>query len=145
MKKLTILLCVMLSAAMLQAKSDEDQIRQVIQEAYVDAIHNQISIESIDKGFHPGFEMILLGRDQITISKLPIYTWRENIHQAKAAGRKPEAKTECKILFIDITGVSAVAKFELHREGTLLFTDYMSFYKFEDGWKIVSKIFHRHQ
>ena len=145
MKKLTLLLCVMLSAAMLQAKSDEDQIRKVIQEAYVDGLQNWESLEQIDKGFHPGFVYIVLGRDGSTIGTVPIYTWRENIRQGKKSGRMPETKTECKILFVDVTGRAAVAKFELYRDNKLVFTDYLSFYKFEEGWRIVSKIANAHQ
>jgi len=63
---------------------------------------------------------------------------------AKEAGRVPSVKTECKFLNIDITGNAAMAKIELHREGKLIFTDYLFLYKFKDSWKIVNKIYFRH-
>ena len=30
------------------------------------------------------------------------------------------------------------------RDGKHVFSDYLSLYKFEDGWKIIGKIFYRH-
>ncbi len=45
---------------------------------------------------------------------------------------------------IDITGTAAVVRLELFRDGVHVFTDYLSLYKFSEGWKIVSKIFYRY-
>ena len=42
---------------------------------------------------------------------------------------------------MDVTGKSAVARVEIHRDGKHVFTDYLSLYQFADGWKIVAKIF----
>jgi hypothetical protein len=42
---------------------------------------------------------------------------------------------------VDITNNEAVARVEVHRDGKHIFTDYLSLYKFADGWKIVGKIF----
>ena len=46
---------------------------------------------------------------------------------------------------IDITGSAAVARVELYRDFKHIFTDYLSLYRFDDGWKIVGKIFYQHQ
>jgi hypothetical protein len=53
-------------------------------------------------------------------------------------------KTTCVYKNIDITGNAAVAKIELYRSDKLIFTDYLSLYKFEEGWRVVSKIYFRH-
>lgn len=45
---------------------------------------------------------------------------------------------------IEVVGNAAVAKVELYREDKKIFTDFLSLYKFEEGWRIVSKIYHRH-
>ncbi|HET8648387.1 MAG TPA: nuclear transport factor 2 family protein [Vicinamibacteria bacterium] len=45
---------------------------------------------------------------------------------------------------IDVTGNAAVAQVQLHRNGKHTFTDFLSLYRFPDGWKIVGKIFHSH-
>ena len=73
----------------------------------------------------------------------PIYTWSANISRAVEAGQLPELETTAKYPMIDISGNAAVAKVELYRGGKQIFTDYLSLYKFDDGWKIVSKIYYR--
>jgi hypothetical protein len=145
MKKLFLVLTI--TAAFFQlahAQSDVTLIKKVINDSYVIGIHNDGLIEEIEKGFHPTFVLLGLGKDSTSVTQLPIATWVENIKQSKAAGKKPATETKCKYLFVDITGNSAVAKIELHRAGKRIFTDYLSLYKFKDGWRIVSKIYYRH-
>ena len=48
------------------------------------------------------------------------------------------------ITVLDRAGNAAVAKVALFRGGKQIFTDYISLYKFADGWKLVAKTFHRH-
>ena len=43
-----------------------------------------------------------------------------------------------------VGSAAAVVRLELYRDGKHTFTDYLSLYRFADGWKIVSKIFHVH-
>lgn len=145
MKKLFLVLTI--TAAFFQlahAQSDVTLIKKVINDSYVIGIHNDGLIEEIEKGFHPTFVLLGLGKDSTSVTQLPIATWIENIKQSKTAGKKPATETKCKYLFVDVTGNSAVAKIELHRAGKRIFTDYLSLYKFKDGWKIVSKIYYRH-
>jgi hypothetical protein len=122
--------------------TDKDLILKTIDKAYVQGLQNGKDIENIRKGFHPGFN--LLGVDQNDhLTKLPIYTWYDMVEGRIAAGRKPEVETTAKYPLVDITGKAAVVKVELYREGNMIFTDYLSLYKFEEGWRIVSKIYHR--
>ncbi len=135
---------VVLLAFSLSAQSDEELVKKVIMDAYVGGLQNAGSLEDIDKGFHPCFELIGIGQDGSTITKLPIYTWREGARKAKEAGKTPAVKTECHFVSVDITGTAAVAKIELSREEKKIFTDYLSLYKFSEGWRIVNKIYFRH-
>ncbi|MDP3452004.1 MAG: nuclear transport factor 2 family protein [Bacteroidales bacterium] len=145
MKKFILFLVFgVVSATLLRAQSDEMLIKKVIDESYVIGIHNDGDIEQIERGFHPTFVLLGLGKDRSSVTQLPIATWIENISKSKAAGKKPTVETTCKYLFVDVTGDSAVAKIELHREGKLIFTDYLALYKFGEGWRIVSKIYYRH-
>lgn len=122
--------------------SDRDVILKTIDKAYVQGLQNGKDIENILKGFHPGFN--LLGVDQNNhLSKLPIYTWYDMAEGRVAAGKIPEVETTAKYPMVDITGNAAVVKVELFREDKMIFTDYLSLYKFEEGWRIVSKIYHR--
>ena len=51
---------------------------------------------------------------------------------------------DCKIASLDITGGSAAAKIELSRDGKMIYTDYLSLLKFDDGWKIAAKVYYAH-
>lgn len=124
--------------------SDSEAIKLVIQTAYVDGLQNRGDIEPIRKGFHEGFD--LLGIRNNTLTKLPIYTWIEYVETAKAQNPDPPADDEIvtvKFLDIDVTGDAAVAKIELHKGGRHIFTDYLSLYRFDEGWRVVSKIYYR--
>jgi hypothetical protein len=144
MKKVLLYFVMVIMALSLCALSEEDAVKKVITEAYVEGIHNGGSLEAIDKGFHPSFVLPGIGQDGITITQLPIYTWREMIRQNKEAGKKPTVRTDCRFLSVDITGSAAMVKIELVREGKTIFTDYLGLYKFKDGWRLVNKIYHRH-
>jgi len=120
---------------------EEAAIRQLIDESYVKGIHNRIEIGNIEKGFHPGFEMLSLNNNLLV--KFPIYSWLENIRKTVEAGLKPTAEVTARIPLVDVAGNAAMARVELFREGKHIFTDYMALYKFEDGWKIVAKTYYR--
>lgn len=129
--------------------SNDDQesaaIKTVIEEAYVKGIHINREPAAIKKGFHPGFNMLVLGDDGKMI-KVPIDKWIEKIEASKKEKPGPsKIKTTHRFAMVDITGNAAVAKIEVYKDSKHVFTDYMSLYKFKDGWKIVNKIFQRHK
>ena len=144
MKRLSfslIIICISL-VSFSQAQNEKEAIKKIIDASYVQGIQNKKNVENIEKGFHPGFN--LLGIDnQGNLTKYPIYTWEANVKRAVAAGQVPSVLTTAKYPMIDISGNAAIARVELYREGKQIFTDYLSLYKFADGWKIVGKIYHR--
>ncbi len=124
------------------SEKDKEMILKTIDKAYVQGIQNLKGLENIQVGFHPGFN--LLGVDQNNqLTKFPIYTWYDLVKKRSAAGEVPKAETTAKYPLVDITGNAAVVKVELFREGKMIFTDYLSLYRFEEGWRIVSKVYHR--
>lgn len=129
-----------------QGKDDEEAIKKVIQSAYVDGLQNKGPVADVEKGFHPGFNLLGLRNDDLT--KWPIYSWIKYHESELKKDPSPPAKDEittCKFPLIDITGNAAIAKIELFKGGKMIFTDYLSLYKFEEGWMIVSKIYYRHE
>jgi hypothetical protein len=123
---------------------EEAAIKEVIQTAYIDGIHNLGDVTAIKNGFHPGFELLIKNQNNQLV-KLPIYSWIETVEGRKKSN--PEGvveKTTARYLSFDITGDAAVAKIELFKEEKKIFTDYLFLYKFENKWKIVSKIYHTH-
>ena len=127
-----------------QDVQEEKAIKKVIQSAYIDGLQNKGDIEAIKAGFHPGFNP--LGVRDNTLTKFPIYSWLEYFSRSKEEKPEPpEHKVSCEYKQIDICGNAAMAKIELYKEKKLIFTDYLSLYKFNEGWRIVNKIYHRHE
>jgi ketosteroid isomerase-like protein len=124
-----------------QGAADEEAIKALVQTAYVDGLMNLGDLEKTKAGFHPDF--VLLGVQDGKLTRFPIADWIASTEKRKAQGQKVPL-VSCKFVQVDVTGNAAVVKLELHREGKHIFTDYLSLYKFPDGWKIVGKIYFRH-
>lgn len=144
----TLLLILIFFPVVLMAQEDPEQeaIKKVIQSAYVDGLQNKGPVADIEKGFHPGFELLGIKNNELT--KFPIYSWILYHKKKLAENPTPPTKEEmvtCNYPLIDITGNAAIAKIELYKGGALIFTDYLSLYKFEEGWQVVSKIYYKHE
>ena len=124
---------------------EKDAIKKVVVSAYQEGISNVGDEESIRKWFNPGFNLMGIG-SKGDLWKLPIYNWIHNVKLKKQAGKyPPKEKVTFKFLFIDIEGTAAVAKLDYYRGKNRVYTDYLSLYKFKDGWKIVNKIYYQHK
>jgi len=147
MKKIIIISIMMavLPFCIIAQEKDKEAIKKVIQTSYVDGLQNKGPVSDIEKGFHPGFNLLGLRNDDLT--KWPIYSWVKYHEKELKEDPTPPKENEvvtCKYPMIDITGTAAIAKIELFKGGKKIYTDYLSLYKFEYGWRIVSKIYFRH-
>ncbi|WP_462280030.1 nuclear transport factor 2 family protein [Salinivirga cyanobacteriivorans] len=128
-------------------QKDRQMIQKVIEEGYVQGLHNKGDLQKTAASFHPGFN--LLGVRNNMLTKFPIYSWLESSKQRREKSEKSEDKrtsrTIAKYPMIDITGNAAIAKVELYKDDKKIFTDYLSLYRFNEGWRIVSKIYHDHR
>jgi hypothetical protein len=132
MMKKTILCSVMILTVM-----------NVVEEAYVKGVHAAPDGEAMRKGFHLDFIMFVQDGDKVT--KVTRDEWITRIEAAKAKNSgspMPAVKHEFPV--VEVTGRAAIAKVELYKGGKHVFTDFISLYKFEDGWKIIGKTFYRH-
>lgn len=140
-----ILILMLLASApsILRAGEDADEaaIKALIKVAYIDSLMNLGNLDKTRAGFHPDF--VLLGVRDNQLTRLPIADWIASAEKRKSEGQIPSPFSGA-FASIDITGISAVAKIELSQNGRHIFTDYLSLYKFDEGWKIVGKIYHRH-
>ena len=104
----------------------------------------RIDVEAIKKGFHPSFNIIGLGRDDIW--KYPIYSWMKSVKQRKKDGKyPPKEKITFKFLIVDVVGNAGMAKIEFYKGDKLAYTDFLSLYKFSGGWRVVAKIYYEHK
>ena len=123
----------------------KDEIQQLILKSYVHGAFNELNSEAMLEGFHPDFAIYSAKGEEV--SKYPIKTWAENVAKRKMSEDFDPAKNkwEHKFASVDVTGGSASVKIELHHEGEHVYTDYLSLLKFDSGWKIVAKVYHRHE
>ena len=91
------------------------------------------------KGFHPDFRMFMLREGALTT--LTLDEWAARVEKGAKERTGPAPRIRAEFPLVDITDNAAVARVEIHRDGKHIFTDYLSLYRFADGWKIVGKIF----
>lgn len=141
---LSLILTFLSVQSVAQARTDEQKaIINVIQTAYVEGLQNEGDTIKIDQGFHPAFRMIGLGDDG-QMWEYPIEKWREAKIENRKKGLLPrpkETEVSLEFVFIDVSDEVAVAKVFYLEGGKHTYTDYISLYRFADGWKIVPKIF----
>ncbi|UCH63286.1 MAG: nuclear transport factor 2 family protein [Fidelibacterota bacterium] len=122
------------------AEQSNEDIRSVIDEAYIRGIHGDQDEALIRSGFHEDFQMLVLAEN--AIEKVGIDDWLTRIEGLKKDNPElwsAEASRQYKL--IDAAGYAAVAVLDVYRGETHFSTDYLLLYKFDEGWRIVSKIF----
>ena len=117
---------------------DAEAIREVITSAYIEGLQMNGSRDDIRAGFHPSFVMKVLDSGEIT--DVAIEDW---ISRLPAEGVRPDREVTHRTPTVDIANDAAVARVEVSFDGRHVFTDYMSLYRFPEGWRIVAKIFTR--
>jgi hypothetical protein len=116
------------------------QIKEVIEKAYIQGIHKKQNMDLARMGFHPDFTMFVLRNN--TLIKAELDQWFRMMGGSRnSKENKPGPAITHNFLFVDITGPAAVAKLEVYKDKKLFATDYFSLYQFKDHWKIVMKIF----
>jgi len=143
---LVLSLAILIPAGLFAGGDEEkESIKKVIASAYVNGLQNKGPVKDIEAGFHPGFNLLGMRNNELT--KWPIYSWvkyHENELKEDPSPPGAEEIVTSKFPMIDVTGNAAIAKVELYKDGRHIFTDYLSLYKFDEGWIIVSKIYFRH-
>jgi hypothetical protein len=125
-----------------QAPADDvAAVQAVVESAYVRGVHAQFDPAAVRRGFHPDFRMLLLRDGKLEALTLDAWIARMEKRQREQPPAAPP-KVSHSFTFTDVVGHAASVRVELHRDGRHVFSDYLSLYKFADGWKIVSKTFY---
>ncbi len=122
----------------------EEEVKELILRSYINGAFNALDPDAMRAGFHPDFA--IFSADGENIRKYPIATWADGVEKRKNDPGFDPAKNKWEHNFasVDVTGGSAAVKVELFHEGKHVFTDYLSLLKFDSGWKIVAKVYHKH-
>jgi Putative lumazine-binding len=127
-------------------EKEKTAIKNVILSAYCDGIGNVGDVEAIKKGFYKDFKLYGLNKDKKEMWMYPIQKWMASVAKKKAEGKyPPKEKITFKFPMIDVVGHAAMAKIKFYKGEKLAYSDFLSLYKFNDGWKIVAKIYFEHK
>lgn len=116
------------------------EIKRVVEEAYIRGIHGEQNKSLISMGFHPGFEMLVMEGNNV--ERVDVSSWLQRIETMKL--ENPDLwnlKTYHEFKLVDVGGSAAVVKLEVYKGDTFFSTDFMLLYKIGGAWKIVSKVF----
>ncbi len=128
-----------------EEKENVDAVKELVLNAYVNGAFNKLDADAMQKGFHEDFSIYSAKGEEI--SKYPIGEWVAGVRKRKANGYDPSEdknKWEPTFASVDVTGGAAQVKIELRNQGKHVYTDYLSLLKFESGWRIVAKVYHKH-
>lgn len=137
MKKniLFITACILIVTNNLFSQSnDKEQIKKIIIDSYIHGLIDGEDFNKAKEGIHKDF--IIFGHKDSILTKKTRDGW---IEQRKS--RTNLEKVKYKILYVDVEDEAANAKIKLQR-GSIIANDYISLYKFNSKWKIVSAIDH---
>lgn len=129
-----------------EEKENIDAVKSLVLNAYVNGAFNELNADAMQKGFHEDFAIYSAKGEEI--SKYPIGEWVAGVRKRKSNGYDPKEEKnvwEHNFASVDVTGGAAQVKIELRNQGKHVYTDYLSLLKFESGWRIVAKVYHRHE
>lgn len=130
-------------AALAQPQSsgaDERAIRRVVEDAYVSGVFVTRDESAVRQGFHPDFMLSVRQGDELIVAPLPMWLERLELDGVRSADTVTHEFDR-----IEITGRTAFVKLRLSINDKHVYTDYMGLYRFQDGWKIVNKVFEEHE
>ena len=124
---------------LLAGDADDAAIMEVVDRAYVQGIHIDGDAAKVRSGMHDSFVMLV--RTDTGVNQVTRDQWISRLKPRDASAPRPDVKANIEVL--DRSGDAAVAKVQLFRDGKQIFTDYISLYRFTDGWKLVGKTFQK--
>jgi hypothetical protein len=123
---------------------EELAVRDVITKAYFHGAFNDQDTAAMARGFHKDFAIFSARGEEL--SRYEIGEWIDGIKKRRASADFDPASSayDGKIISLDVTGGAACAKVELRKDDKLVYTDYLSLLRFDSGWKISAKVYHKH-
>ena len=125
-------------------EQDKKAIKEVVEQFYIDVVFGDKNIATLKNGFHSEFNMYVLYDDKI--DKRTLQRWTDRLEQVRSGNAQtPKVNYTYQVKLIDVTGPTAMIKIEIYGNAKLKYTDYLSLYKFKEGWKIMTKLFTQHE
>lgn len=129
----------------LNIPTEEQTLKDLVEETFANGALNKLNAEAMRKGFHPDFAILIPKDDEL--NRLYLKDWITVVEQYKNSEEEVNSgvrNLEYTIEVLEITGKTAVVKIQFFRNKEIVITDYLSYIKYPDGWKAVGKISHEH-
>ena len=126
-------------------RAEIEAVKAVVETSYLNGAFNALDPDAMAAGFHEDFA--IFSTDGSALGRYEIADWVAGVRERKSDPEFDPAKNkwDYKFAHVDVTGGAAQVKVELSRNGSLVYSDYLSLLKFEEeGWRIVAKVYHRH-
>ena len=122
--------------------SEIQAILQTMDEGYIEGVHRQGNRSLTDKHFHNTFSMFIRGEnDKIDVWSIDF--WMDRIEKRKEEDPNSlDRKVDYTITKIDVQDSFATVLLDLYYDEKPYARDFFSLYKFDDGWKIMNKVYH---
>jgi len=118
----------------------QQEVEQVVVDAYIRGIHGTQDEKQVKAGFHESFRMLV--PDGKGIRAVSVDECLQSIEESKVKNPKMwRARITYQFDAVDVADNAASVKIQVFKDKKHFSTDYMLLYRFADGWKIVSKIF----
>ncbi len=143
MKKSILILFILTSLNIFaQNKGEKLEIKNVVINSYVNGAFNKLDTVQMRKGFHHSFEIYSAEGDEI--SRYSIDEWIATIEKRKSDPNFDPAKYQYDFEFLNIETIGNIANVNIQfsKDHRIIYTDYLLLLKFNQGWKIVSKVYH---
>ena len=120
-------------------QSEDAAIRDVLQRCYVEGMYIKRDPDVLRSGLASTFVMQVCWEGELSNR-----TASEWLDRMKLSGVPTKKHIESQIKVLDVTGVAAVARVDIHVDSKHKYPDYFCLYKTDEGWKMVTKMFHVH-
>lgn len=115
-------------------------IKKVIVDSYVDGVFNKGDAAAIKKGWYYDCDIVVFQKGAWgSILKVPAYFFVERFEKEPGPHK---AGTTYEFNYVHVAGYAGMAIVEIFQEGKHIYTDFLNLYKFDDGWKIVTKTYY---
>ena len=126
------------------ADQEKEAIAAVIRTAYIGGAYNDADTKAMKEGFHDRATSQELGHGNDFIVR-SMRQWQIVLDRNKMLDLKSRLRTTVDIDVVGLDGRAAVARVDTSNNGIHDLTDFLSLYRFPDGWKITNRIFTSHQ
>ena len=121
-----------------ESENEKRIIEKLILECYLEPLYLDKSLDKIAKGFHPDFSMYVLYQGEFYLT--PRDEWIERIKETRSRNL-PKKEYKWEFDLVDHDKQTAVVKLIILENDSLKYVDYLTLYKFKEGWKVITKQF----